>query len=322
LLLVGAPAVYGQSAADSQAWTMPTATTGAVARNIPAGEKVKVKGTILDKEVDRFILRDEEGFLTIVILSDKTSVKSNGNLFNPGYSYEATKLLRGQAVEVEGRGNAIGQLEAKKVRFDKDDLKVARSIDTRVTPAEDRITTLEADTRVLAGQVDELEETSRIMRGDVDTNSRNIAATDLRVTATNDRITAIDDFEVAHQATVLFEVNSAVLTPEATTALDALAQQALSTQGYVIEVAGYADSTGTVAKNRALSQRRADAVVQYMAENYAIPLRRVITPFGYGEAWPVADNTTLEGREQNRRVTVRVLTSKGLTQNVPSTIQQ
>jgi len=63
-----------------------------------------------------------------------------------------------------------------------------------------------------------------------------------------------------------------------------------------------------------LSQKRADAVVRYMQENHDIPLRRMITPFGYGPAKAVADNTTREGREQNRRVEVKILVSKGLTQ--------
>ncbi|MBO0858842.1 MAG: OmpA family protein, partial [Chloracidobacterium sp.] len=65
--------------------------------------------------------------------------------------------------------------------------------------------------------------------------------------------------------------------------------------------------------NRTLSERRADAVKRYLAENQDIPLFRIITPFGYGEAKPVANNSTPEGRKQNRRVMVTILVSKGLT---------
>ena len=68
--------------------------------------------------------------------------------------------------------------------------------------------------------------------------------------------------------------------------------------------------------NTALSQRRAQAVMSYLATNHDIPLRRIILPFGYGEAMPVADNTTRDGRKQNRRVEVSVLVSKGLTNPV------
>jgi len=298
-----------------------TTASAAPTRTVTAGEKMKLKGTVVDREADTFTIRDEQGYETTVLLTDRTSVKSKGGFLRSGQNYDVTNLLRGLAVEVEGRGNTSGQLEASKIRFDKNDMKVARSIDTRVTPVEGRLTTVEAQNRTLSGQVDELNEVSKTMRTDIDKNSSDILATDQRVSATNDRISALDDYDVSQQATVLFKVNSAILTPDAKTSLDQLAQQALATKGYVIEVAGFTDTTGSVAKNRMLSQRRADAVVRYLQENYDIPLRRMITPFGYGEAKPAADNTTREGREQNRRVDVKILTSKGLSQNVNSTIQ-
>ena len=72
----------------------------------------------------------------------------------------------------------------------------------------------------------------------------------------------------------------------------------MTTKGYVIEIKGYADSTGDISRNRVLSQQRADAVVRYLQENHDIPLRRMITPFGYGEMRPVADNSSPDGRRQ------------------------
>ena len=115
------------------------------------------------------------------------------------------------------------------------------------------------------------------------------------------------------QVSVNFKVGKFDLQPEAKAALDEIAAQAKTERGYVIEVMGFASADGAEMKNRVLSQKRADAVVRYLAENHMIPLRRIITPFGYGEAQPVADNLTKEGREQNRRVEVKVLVNKGLT---------
>lgn len=297
------------------------AAQSAPVRTVASGEKVKIRGTIVDRDADTFVVRDDQGNETTVLLTDRADVKSNGGFLRRGQNYDVTNLLRGLVVQVEGRGNTAGQLEASKIRFDKNDLKVARSIETRVTPVEGRLTTVEAQNRTLSGQVDELNEVSKTMRTDIDQNNQNILATDTRVTATNDRISALDDYDVSDQATVLFKVNSAVLSPEAKTSLDELAQKALATKGFVIEVAGFTDTTGSTQKNRLLSQRRADAVVQYLQENYDIPLRRMITPFGYGEAKAAADNTTREGREQNRRVEVKILTSRGLSQTVGSTLQ-
>jgi len=321
LVLACAPVVFGQ---DTMSQTQPTpAPAAAQTRTVAAGEKGKVMGTIVERDADTFTVRDDQGYETTVVLTDRTDVKSKGGFFRRGQGYDVTNLLRGLVVEVEGRGNTDGKLEASKIRFDRNDLKVARSIETRVTPVEGRVTEVEAQNRTLSGQVDELNEVSKTMRTDIDKNNSNVLATDTRVTSTNERISALDDYDVADQSTVLFKVNSAILTPDAKKALDDLAQKALATKGYVIEVAGFTDTTGSVQKNRILSQKRADAVVQYLAENFDIPLRRMITPFGYGEAEAkaAADNTTREGREQNRRVEVKILTNKGLAQQVNSTIQ-
>jgi outer membrane protein OmpA-like peptidoglycan-associated protein len=86
----------------------------------------------------------------------------------------------------------------------------------------------------------------------------------------------------------------------------------------VIEVRGFASAEGGADMNRRLSQRRADAVVRYLAETHNIPLRRIITPFGYGAAQAIADNSTRTGREQNRRVEVSVLVNRGLLQAAPN----
>ena len=86
-----------------------------------------------------------------------------------------------------------------------------------------------------------------------------------------------------------------------------MATKALAAKGYVIEVTGFADSTGSTARNRALSSRRADAVIRYLVENHQIPLRRIVTPYGFGESNPVADNSSRDGRAENRRVEATLL---------------
>ena len=82
----------------------------------------------------------------------------------------------------------------------------------------------------------------------------------------------------------------------------------------MIEVAGHTDSTGSEAKNFRLSQQRAEAVVQYLAVAHKISPRRFVTPMGYGKTEFVANNTTAVGRQQNRRVEVKMLLNRGLNQ--------
>jgi outer membrane protein OmpA-like peptidoglycan-associated protein len=260
-------------------------------RTMANGQKAKVRGSIVRREADTFSIRDDQDIETVVALTDQTSVKSKGGFMRFGKNYDVTSLVRGLPVEVEGVGNREGQLVADKVRFESNDLKVARMVDRRVGPVEDT-------TARLSGQVDELGEISKLAKEDAG--------------RAHERISSIDDYNVQDEATVYFRVNSAVVSPEDRRALDELAQKAMTTKGYVIEIKGYADSTGDIARNRVLSQQRADAVVRYLQENHDIPLRRMITPYGYGEMRPVADNSSPDGRRQNRRVEVKILVSRGI----------
>lgn len=260
-------------------------------RAMASGQKATIRGSIVRRETDTFTVRDDQDMDTIVLLTDQTSVKSKGGFLRRGKNYEVTSLVRGLPVEVEGIGNREGQLIADKVRFDSSELKVARLVDKRVSPVE------QANER-LSGQVDELGEVSKLAREEAG--------------KAHERISALDDYSVQSSATVYFKVNSSVISLEDQRALDDLAQKAATTKGYVIEIKGYADSSGDAARNRVLSQQRADAVVRYLQENHDIPLRRMITPFGYGDKRPAADNSSPEGRRQNRRVEVSVLVSRGI----------
>jgi OOP family OmpA-OmpF porin len=298
VLLVSAPSAFGQ---DNAAQTKPQDTGYRPGiRNVPSGQKTKLKGRIVRRDADTFSVRDAQDTEVIVMLTDKTSVKSKGGFFRSGTNYDVTSLLRGLPVEIEGRGNQEGQLVADKVRFNSSDLKVAQTVESRVAP-------VERENQRISGQVDELNEVSKAARSEAERANAGVATT-------NERISALDDYAVQDAATVYFPVNSAVLSAESKQALDSIAQKAMTTKGYVIEIAGFTDTSGSIEKNRALSERRADAVVRYLQENHDIPLRRMITPFGYGQMKPVADNTTPEGRRQNRRVEVKILVSRGIAE--------
>jgi outer membrane protein OmpA-like peptidoglycan-associated protein len=226
---------------------------------------------------------------------------------------------------VEGRGGSNGELNAEKIRFDQDDINVARAIESRAAPLEERasdtenkLTQVEANAQRLSGQLDELAAVSNAARGGAKAAQATADAAVAGVNATNERISALDDYAPQESAAVNFKSGSAVLSPDAKTKLDDIASKAMNAKGYVLEVSGYADSRGSVNLNRALSQRRADAVIRYLVESHNIPLRRIVTPFGYGEMNPVAENETREGREQNRRVEIKLLVNKGLTSPTPT----
>jgi len=300
-ILIGAVSVFAQ---DSQV------------RSLSSGTKYKIKGSVVAKDDMSFIVRDYTGVDTKVMISPETSIKTKGGWFSGGDRIASTQIVRGLALEVEGRGDPSGALMANKIRFDKDDFRVAQSIDTRVSPAESRITQTEENQQRLSGQIDELMAISNAARGGAKAAQETADAAIAGVNATNQRISSLDDYVVQSATTVNFKVNSAILSPDAKTQLDQVAQAAMQLKGYSIEITGFASAEGSTQRNKVLSQKRAQAVIDYLVETHNVPLRRIGTSFGFGELQAVADNTTREGREQNRRVEVKLLVSRGINQNV------
>ena len=299
-------------------------TNPAGARTIASGQKLKIKGVVTRRDADTFVVRDMNGVDTTVRLDNNTSVKTKGGFLRGGTNYAQTSILRGLNLEVEGRGNGSGELAAEKIRFNDSDMRTARAVESRAAPLEERATNteakvsqVEANAQRLSGQIEELQAVSNAARGGAKAAQQTADAAVAGVNATNERISALDDYQPQDTAAVQFKTGSAVLSPDAKSTLDQLATKAMNAKGYVLEVSGYADSTGNVNFNRQLSQRRADAVIRYLVESHSIPLRRIITPFGYGELNPVAENETKEGRAQNRRVEIKLLVNKGLTAPAP-----
>jgi outer membrane protein OmpA-like peptidoglycan-associated protein len=291
VLMSVAPAVFGQvTTTDTQA----TRERSMTMRSVPAGSKMKFRGVVISRDADVFTIRDRTRQDYQVLITDNTSIKTHGGFLRSGKRYPVTDILRGLIVEVEGKGDAQGQLVADKIRFNESDMRAAITSDTRVSP-------VEANMERVAGQMDELYAVAAEARAEVK--------------AVNERVSALDDYDVQETVAVTFRTNSAILSPEAKQSLDELAAKTATAKAFMIEVAGHTDSTGSDAKNFRLSRARADAVVQYLAVQHKIPLRRFVTPMGYGKTEAVADNTTAAGREQNRRVEVKMIINRGLNQS-------
>ncbi|HEX4769644.1 MAG TPA: OmpA family protein [Bryobacteraceae bacterium] len=268
---------------------------------ISPGVKAEIKGRINKRTADTIVLRDANNIDTAVLLTDNTTIKSNKKglgVFRRGKDYGATSLLRGLMVEADGTGNSDGQLVAKEIKFNEADLKDVMTVQSRVQPVEE-------EQQKISGKLDETTATA---------NKANESAEDAhkRLDSVNDRITGLDDYAVQDTVNVYFPVNKYTLSDTDKKALDDLATKALAMKGYVLEVAGFADSTGDPDKNLELSQRRADAVVQYMAITHNIPPRRMVTPIGYGDTRSKSD-TTSQAQALDRRVETKLLVSRGQT---------
>jgi outer membrane protein OmpA-like peptidoglycan-associated protein len=293
VLMLAAPLVLGQMT-PTQTSTTANRERSTSIRSVPSGSKMKFRGVVIERNGDMFTIRDRSRADYQVLITDNTSIKTHGGFLRSGKKYPVTDILRGLIVEVEGKGDNAGTLVAEKIRFNESDMRAAITSDTRVSP-------VEANQERLAGQMDELYAVAAEARAEVK--------------AVNERVSALDDYDVQDTVSVTFRTNSAVLSPEAKQQLDDLAAKTQGARAFMIEVAGHTDSTGSDAKNLRLSQQRADAVVQYLAVQHKIPLRRFVTPMGYGKADSVADNTTPTGRQQNRRVDVKMIINRGLNQS-------
>jgi outer membrane protein OmpA-like peptidoglycan-associated protein len=142
-----------------------------------------------------------------------------------------------------------------------------------------------------------------------DTANQGVQQANNRIGTLETRVSAINDnYTQSDTQTVTFPLNSSSLTSDAKSTLDRVAND-LSGQrsGYMLEVEGYTDATGSEQYNIGLSQRRAEAVERYLVSK-DLPLFR-INIVGLGKEKPIADNKTKDGRAQNRRVEVRVLKS-------------
>ncbi|HVF44589.1 MAG TPA: OmpA family protein [Pyrinomonadaceae bacterium] len=310
LALAVAPAAFAQ---DN--------TSTAQRATVASGQKAKLRGAVVSRTDNSFVVQDDvTGAQQTVVVSDRTSIKTKGGFLGGGTRYAAANITRGLHVEVEGRGDASGNLAADKIRFTDTDLRTARTLEANIVPVEGRVGTaegrigeVEQNAQRMSGQLDELAAVSNAAAGGAVAAQETADRAVQGVNVANDRINSLDDYTPEQSININFKLRSAALTPESKTALDQVAEHAKSAKGFLIEVTGYAYESKNKNANRQLSQQRAESVVRYLVENHNIPLRRILTPFGYGAANPVADNTTREGRAENRRAEVRVLVNKGLT---------
>jgi len=133
-------------------------------------------------------------------------------------------------------------------------------------------------------------------------------------------VKGLDSYKQMADVTVTFGFDKAALTKDDKDQLDSFAAQLGSAKSYIVEVTGGTDSTGSAAYNYDLSQRRADSVVQYLAAKYGIAAHRFYL-IGIGKDKEVAPNTTADGRKQNRRVEIQLLSNMSNGQ-APATASQ
>ena len=283
-----------------------------------AQDKVKVKGLITERTGETIVLKTSDGSTMTVVLDDDTKVQQPRGL--TGLRKEkmsAAVLIPGLKVSVDGTSQDSTHVLAKSITFDKDDLQTAEMIQAGLSPTEKRVTTSEQN---IASNAQDIKANQK----DIATNQQNISANqqdisanktaiDANAVATSKRFSELTEYDTKGQLDVRFASGSTDISADDKAALKKLAQDATGLTGYIIQVKGFADSSGNAAMNQKLSMERAQNVIAYLIQDCNVPVRHVIAPGAMGEAAPAASNETKSGRAENRRVEVKVLVNKGLS---------
>ena len=237
-------------------------------------EGPEIEGFISARNGNRIQVTTADGSNTVVAVNDSTRIKSSGGFLGLNSSKLATdSLLNGLPVTVKTLQSGSGLL-ASQINLKSRDLKTA----------------------------------SMIRSGTAQGFAEQTAATE----ALRGRMRDIDQYNVKSTTNVNFDTGKAVLSPQAKNDLCATAAAAEQMDNALLLVVGYTDSTGSDEFNQVLSEGRAGRVVNPLQQACGWKPYRMLTPTGMSEADPLADNSTAEGKAQNRRVAVNVLISKGL----------
>lgn len=285
-----------------------------------SGDKAKVEGIITTRTGETLTLGTPDGTKTTVVLDDETKVQDRRGLFGlDKHPLAATILIPGLKVRVSGTTDDQGQIVAKTITTDGDDIETAQMIQAGLTPTAEQVAanvqTLQAHSEKIAANSTDIEGNKR----DISANKQDIATTTQQVQQNikdiqenTNRFNQLTEYDVKGELTVNFKVGNSQVSPDDGAKLKQLAQSATGLKGYIVEVTGYADSTGNAAMNTKLSEDRAEAVITYLVQQGGIPVRHIVAPGAMGEYGAAATNETKAGRAENRRVEVKVLVNKGI----------
>jgi OmpA-OmpF porin, OOP family len=284
-----------------------------------ANDEKEVKGMITSRTGETLIVKSGVG-TTTVVLTDNTRTKDDRGLFGlEKQEMSSVVLIPGLKVDVDGTSDDQGRFVAKTITVDGDDLETAEMIQSGLHPTAQQVAANVQALEAHQGQLAAHDVQLAAQKENIETNQQNIAANKQQIEANikdieenTQRFTALSEYDVRRQATVNFEVGSTKISVKDQIELKELANTATSLKGYIIEVTGYADSTGDAAMNTKLSEDRAKAVVTYLMQKGEVPVRHIVAPGAMGEYGAAAPNETPAGRAENRRVEVKVLVNKGI----------
>jgi outer membrane protein OmpA-like peptidoglycan-associated protein len=270
-----------------------------------SGAEVKIKGLITGRDGEDLTLKSSTGSVVVVVLTDDTKVGTPKGVLRIRHSEQSvTALIPGLRIEVQGMGTE-SRVVARYIKFEKSDLRLAEVIQAGLTPTQQQAAANKEDISTNAGNIASNKEQGAANQEQIATNQQDIQDT-------TKRFSELSQYDTKSKEEVYFATSSSTISGKDQEALTLMARSAVGLEGYIIQVKGYADSSGQAAMNQQLSMDRAQAVVAFLLQNCKIPLRHIVAPGAMGEADPAAPNEVADGRAENRRVEVKVLVNRGV----------
>jgi len=293
------------------------------AGQIVADKKGKVSGAIVSRNGELITIKDKKsGGSEVVEITENTKiVRTHGKFeFFRHADMDVTAMVPGLTIDAEGVGNAKGQLVASKITFNPDTFAIEVAEEQQITAnkaaaAQAQSTANQGVSAAKAAQSSANEAQASANTAQSSANAAGAAAVvDAEaISMVNKRVSDLDSYKTVAEAVIYFPSDGSKLDDAAKADLATLAQYTSGgLTGYMVEIAGYASSTGTKQLNQKLSEERATNVAKYLRETQSVPMRRILVPAGYGASHPDATNSDAQGRAINRRVEVKVLVNKGL----------
>ena len=266
------------------------------------GEKTKLKGLITTRTGDAIVLKTTDGTNVTVTLDDDTKVQQPKGLGMRKKQMSAAVLMPGLKVSVDGTSQDSTHVVAKSITFDGDDLQTAEMIQAGLNPTEEKV----------AANQQNIEANKQGVQANQQNIASNKASIDANAAETSKRFSELSEYDTKDQLDVHFASGGTTISATDQEALKKLSHNAVNLTGYIIQVKGFADSSGNAAMNQKLSMERAQNVIAYLIQDCNVPIRHIVAPGAMGEVAPVASNETKAGRAENRRVEVKVLLNRGL----------
>jgi outer membrane protein OmpA-like peptidoglycan-associated protein len=248
----------------------------------------EIEGFISSRNGDRVEVTMADGSTTSLSVTDETRIIARGGFLGlGGKDLGIDALLDGLPVKATTR-EWTGGLAAERIRFSGSDYETALMIAQGTNRRFSR---------------------NEMMIGE---NAAGVEANAIAAEQLRGRFGDIDQYNIKSTTNVFFDTGRSSLSAESRNVLCDAAAEANQIDNALLLVVGYTDSTGSQELNQVLSEKRAGSVVNHLQQQCGWAPYRMLTPAGFSESNPIADNSTAAGKAQNRRVAVNVLVSKSV----------